>query len=82
MTVPDLPVDTGAAGSTTSEQEQAPGTGTSPGDRARDPLQTLTDGLTGGREVRGPRGAGGRIGDVLEDTVDTVDDVLGGALGG
>ena len=82
VTVPELPVDTGAAGSTTGEQEQGPGAGTNPGARAGNPLQTLTDGLTGGREVRGPRGAGGRIGDVLEDTVDTVDGLLGGALGG
>ena len=79
VTVPDVAVDTGAAGSATDEA-QAPSTGA--GDRARNPLEPLRDGLTGGRQVRGPHGAGGRIGDVLEDTVDTVDDLLGGVLGG
>ena len=82
--VPKDPIDTGAAGAA-----GAPARGTDPSvptrdpvKGARNPIDTLSDGLTGGRDVRGPRGGGAGIGDAVEDTVGGLGDVLDDVLGG
>lgn len=72
--VPELPVESGAGGpgSASAGETEAPAPR---GGGPANPLETLTEGLTGGRDVRGPRSTGS-LEDVLQDTVDGVGEVV------
>ncbi len=78
--VPDLPIQDGAggAGRADGETPRAKPPGTRGG--GSNPVTRLTEGLTGGVDVRGPR-TRGSLDDVLQGPVDGLDEMLDGLEG-
>ncbi len=73
--VPELPLEAGAAGPGPADPDGTTEAGPRGSRGGSNPVEDLTEGLTGGVDVREPRSSGG-LDDVLQDTVDGVDQVV------